>query len=103
MDKVAVDIGQTFFGTSGHFLSQLTDLGHLVSILLNNAIVVAGIILLFLIVIAGFNMVSGGGSPEKIEQSKAIITYGIIGFIIVVAAFLIIRVIETMTGTKILG
>ncbi len=103
MDKIAFDIGEKFFGTPSHFLTQLTDVGKLVSILLSNAIVIAGVILIFLIIAAGFNFVSGGGAPEKIEQSKNILTYGILGFIIVVMAFLIIRIIERMTGTNILG
>lgn len=103
MNKLAaVNIGDKFFG-GPHFLRDLTGVGQLVSILLNNAIIIAGIIFVFLIILAGINFISGGGSPEKIEQSQKIITYAFFGFIIVVGAFLVIRAMEKILGLNILG
>jgi len=102
-----VDIDQSFFGQVGHFLGDLNPgvegLGQLVSILLPNAIMVAGVVLVILIIIAGFYMITGAGDPQKIEQGKNIITAGIIGFIIIAVAFLIVRFIESTFGVSILG
>jgi hypothetical protein len=94
-----VDIGQSFFGGS-HFLTNLIGLGTLVSILLSNAISIAGVLLLFLIVIGGISMVSGAGSgnPERVAQGRNIIAAGVIGFIIVVIAWWIVEIIKLSMG-----
>ena len=105
MKTIAFNIGDTFFGRpgGGGFLTQITDLGRLVSIVASNAIVIAGIILLFLFIFAGFQMITGAGNPQKQQQAQQIMTAGIIGFILVVAAFLIVRLIESTLGITILG
>ncbi len=104
MNEIAqFNIGDTFFGPSGHFLTDLPGLGQLVSILLSNAIMVAGVVLVILVIVAGFYMITGAGDPQKIEQGRNIITAGVIGFIIVAAAFLIVRFIERSLGVSILG
>ena len=102
MNKIAqVPIGDTFFGKTGHFLADLPGLGQLVSLIANNAIVVAGVIFLFLIIFAGFQMKTAGGDSQKFQQGQNIITAGFIGFIIVLAAFLIVRFIESSLGIPI--
>ncbi|KKQ97992.1 MAG: hypothetical protein UT24_C0005G0010 [Candidatus Woesebacteria bacterium GW2011_GWB1_39_12] len=103
--NLAFNIGDVFFGRlgGGGFLTEITDLGQLVSIIASNAIVVAGVILLFLFIFAGFQMITGAGNPQKQQQAMQIMTAGIIGFILVVAAFLIVRFIEATLGITILG
>ena len=103
MEKIAFNIGESFFGPSGSFLTQLTGVGTLASVLLSNAIIIAGIVLIFLLIFAGIQIVSGSGDPQKIDQAKQIITAGIIGFILVVAAFFIVRLVESSLGLSILG
>lgn len=103
MEKISFDIGRAFFGTADHFLSQLTGVGTLASILLSNAIVVAGIVLIFLIVFAGIQMITGAGDPQKMDRARQVITAGILGFILVVAAFFIVRLLESSLGIDILG
>jgi hypothetical protein len=103
MDKLTFDIGTAFFGTSGHFLSQLSDVGTLVSILLSNAIVIAGILLIFIIVFSGINMISGSGDEQRVEHARQVLTAGVIGFILVVAAYFIVRLLESSLGFSILG
>ena len=103
MEYIAFELGEAFFGTAGHFLSQLTDVGVLASILLSNAIVVAGIVLIFLFIFAGIQMISGSGNEQKMEQARAIMTAGVLGFILVVAAYFIVRLVESSLGISILG
>src|SRR3989344_3165457 len=101
MDKIAAfNLGDTFFGKD-FFLQDLTDLGDLISILVSNSIAIAGVILVFLVIFAGITMISGSGDPQKLEQGKNILTAGIIGFIIVVGAFLIVRLLESSLGISI--
>lgn len=104
MEKfIAFDIDVAFFGSAGHFLTQLTDVGTLASILLNNAIMVAGIVLIFLIVIAGIQMISASGDPQKAARARQILTAGILGFILVVVAYFIVRLVQVSFNVNILG
>jgi len=96
------DIGDTFFGGSGHFLTQITGPSTLINLFLSNSIVVAGIILLFIIVFAGIQIIGAGGNPQKMQGAMKLLTYGIAGFLIVFATFFIIRIIERITGVDIL-
>jgi len=77
----------------------------LISMILKNSLVLASIILLCLLIFGGitFIMNAGKGDPKKAQQGKSAITNALIGFAIVFLAFSIIRVIEVITGLKILN
>lgn len=62
----------------------------------------AGIFLLFIIIFAGYQIIGAGGNPQKLQGAAKYLTFGIIGFLLVFAAFFIIRIIEAMTGLAIL-
>jgi predicted membrane protein len=64
MQKISLDFSTNFFGGS-HFLSDLTGVGMLISILLSNAFVIAGIIFVILIIFGGIQMISGAGKSKK--------------------------------------
>jgi len=103
--QTGVPIGNTFFGKENSFLSQVGDVGKLVSLIVSNAIVVAGVILLFLFVAGGIGMIAGAGSsnPEQMASGRKAITAAVIGFVIVFAAYWIVQLIQVLTGVKILG
>lgn len=101
MNKIAqVDIGAQFGSKFGTELG----IGDLVSIILSNALVLAGVILLFILIFGGISMIAGAGSnnPEQAAKGKQAATSAAIGFIIVFAAYWIIQLIEIMTGFSIL-
>ena len=116
MNKLAfVDIGKTFLnslpgayggshGSSGT-LGSLAGVGSLVSLLVQGSMVLAGIILLFYFVIGGFGMIAGAGSndPQKLEAGKKAATSALIGFIVVFAAYWIVRLIEYITKIPIVS
>ena len=80
-------------------------IGTIISMILKNSLVIAGIILLFLLIFGGITFIinAGNGDSKKAQQGKSAITNAIIGFAIVLLAFSIIRVIEIITGLKILN
>ncbi|MCK4588586.1 hypothetical protein KAT60_02095 [Candidatus Woesebacteria bacterium] len=101
MEKIAqIDIGKEF----GSPFGKDYGLADLVSIILSNALVVAGIILLFLLIFGGISMIMGAGqdNPEAAAKGKQAATSAVIGFIIIFAAYWIIQIIETVTGLNIL-
>ncbi|MGB6882370.1 MAG: hypothetical protein WBD86_03700 [Microgenomates group bacterium] len=106
MRKLAIDIGETFFGPeSNSNLRELEGIGSLVSSIISIAIAVAGIILLFFFVFGGISMIAGAGrdNPEQAAKGKQAVTSALIGFVIVFAAYWIVQLIEILTGINILG
>lgn len=88
-------------GTLG---SNYPSLSTLVNIVLKNSLTIAGIILVFLLIYGGlmFIISAGSGDQKKSQQSQAIITNALIGFVVVICAYFIIQIIEVLTGLTIL-
>jgi hypothetical protein len=77
----------------------------LVSLILQNAITVAGVIMLVLLISGGVMFIIGAGNQDskKSAQAKSMITDALIGFAVVLFAYFIIQIIETITGLNILN
>ena len=56
-----------------------------------------------IILIAGFNMITAGGDSQKFQRAQQIITTAVIGFIIILSAFLVVRVLEAVFKINVLG
>jgi len=94
----AVPIGSTFgspFGTTN-------TIGDLVSLIIKISFVISGLLILFFIIFAGFNIIVGAGSnnPEAAKKGQQAATAAAIGFAIVFMAYWIIRIIELITKTN---
>jgi len=94
-----INIGQQFNSPIG----TTVGLGGLVSIILSNALVIAGIILVFLLVFGGVSVIASAGrdNPEGAAKGKQAVTAALVGFIIIFAAYWIIQIIEQLTGVDI--
>ena len=101
MNKLAVDIGNKF----GSPIGKDVGLGKLVSIILSNALVIAGIIMLFLMIGGGIAIISGAGksNPETAARGRQAVTSAVIGFIIIFATYWIVQIAEIITGVNILN
>jgi hypothetical protein len=75
--------------------------GRLVSIIVNLLFIVSGIIFIFIFVIGGLRYIFSGGDEKNIAGAKSQMTAGIIGILIVFAAFAIVRFIQFFTGVAI--
>lgn len=95
-----VDIGTTF----GSTLITPNQIAPKVSSFVAGAISVAGIILLFYLVSGGIGIISGAGQndPQKLAQGKKAATTALIGFIIVLASYWIVQLIQQITGLQLL-
>ena len=80
------------------------NLGVLINIILQNSLVIIGIILVILLLIGGIQFIMGAGNddPKKAAAAKAMITDALIGFFVVLCAFFIIQIIQVITGLDIL-
>ncbi len=102
MIQLAVNIVEQF--KPPEYLKQTTGVGTLVSVILSNALILAGILLLISIIMGGLALIQGAGSgePEKGAQGKKAATASFIGFLIIFSAYWIIKIVELITGLKIL-
>ncbi len=78
--------------------------GAIVSVVVRNAVVLAGIISFVLLILGGLGVImsAGSGDTKKLEQGKKTVTGAVTGLIIVVTSVLIIQVIATITGSDVL-
>jgi len=52
-----------------------------------------GIILIVMIIYGGFLYMTGGGNEKQTETAKSVLTYAIIGVVVIFAAYIIARVV----------
>ena len=96
-----MNIGNTFFNGASKF-QNLNSISGLVSLFLNIAFVLSGLILLFFFIMGGIGMISSAGEsdPQKAEQAKKTITSAVIGFVIVFTSYWIVKLILQLLGIQ---
>jgi len=101
----AVDIGDAVPLDGSTLAQTYPSLGTVVNILLKNSLTIAGILLLALLIIGGLMFVLSAGSddPKQAQNAQKMITSSLIGFAIVFLSFVIIQLIEVITGLNILN
>lgn len=100
-----VDLGKTPLKPGSNLETVYKEPSVLVNILVKNSIYIAGIILLCLVVFGSINLIlnaDSGNDPKSMQKNQQLIIDAIIGFVVVFAAYLIVQVIQVITGTHIL-
>jgi amino acid transporter len=69
------------------------DLVTVIGVIINVILGLLGVVAVIIIVIGGFKWMTAGGNDEKIKEAKRLIGQGVIGLIIVLAAYAIARFI----------
>lgn len=65
-------------------------------------IVPFGAIVLFVMLLyGGIRYITSGASPQNVEQARKIITYAILGVVLLAMAFLILVIIQAVTGANV--
>lgn len=81
-------------------LQGINTLGDLINRLLPFMITFAGIILLLVFIWGGYDFITSQGNPEKVKSAQAKITTGIIGFILLIVSYLLVRLIAKIFGLE---
>ncbi|MBI3385908.1 hypothetical protein HY031_02360 [Candidatus Gottesmanbacteria bacterium] len=64
-----------------------------------SSIVALGSLALFImLIIGGFNFLFSGGDQKKLEQARGTVTNAIIGLVVIVIAYLILKAISVILG-----
>lgn len=60
----------------------------------------AGIVAVVMIIFAGIKFITSGGDPKQTEGARKTLTYSILGLLLVILSFAILRFIAEITGVK---
>lgn len=74
-----------------------TIFGSVVSVILS----VAAIVLFVILLVGGFRWLTSGGDPKAVEAARGTISSAIAGLVILLLAFIILQVIEAITGVDV--
>ncbi|MDD3679246.1 MAG: pilin [Candidatus Shapirobacteria bacterium] len=77
---------------------QIQDIEEIVSRLLGLVVPFVGILLLLMLIAGGFQYITSGGETEQAQKAKKTLTYAFFGLVVVLGAWLIIRLLEEFTG-----
>lgn len=99
MERVfaAVDIESVFSPAK-----TFNQIGPLVSVIAQNAFVIAGVIAFVFLILGGFGFIvgAGAGDTKQMEQGKKALTGAALGIVIILGSFWILQIVETLTGMK---
>ena len=76
----------------------INTIGDLVNRIVQFLIPLAAVILLLVFILGGYDFMMSQGSPEKIKSAQAKLTTGIIGLILLLMAYAIVRLISSIFG-----
>lgn len=89
---------QAWGGCVEHGVATLRCLPIVFTNIVRGALIFAGAIAVIFIVYAGIRLINSGGDAKQVQGARQIITYAIIGLILVLCSFGIIFLIGYLTG-----
>ena len=66
--------------------------------ILNIAITIAGLVLFIMLLAGGFGYLTSGGDPEKVKKASSTLTNALMGFVLLIASWFILKLISEFTG-----
>lgn len=82
--------------------AKVINIGQIVNLALPLALTGAGLIFLVITLKAAFDILTHGDNPDALKKAYASITTAVLGLIIVVASYLIIRLLGVVLKTDII-
>jgi len=79
-------------------VAQFRDLEVVFYRVVRVATYVAGIAVFLMLIAGGFQYITAGDDPKAAEKASKTLTYAVIGLVVVLAAWFILRAIESITG-----
>ncbi len=81
-------------------IAKLGCLPFYLSNIINGIFALSAVAAIILIILSGIRFLISGGDPEKVARAKKSLYYSIIGFVVVLSSFLILRVVSFITGAE---
>jgi len=70
----------------------------IVTSILHIIVPVVGVVLLLMLIVGGFQYITSGGEVEQTTKARKTLTSALLGLLVVLGAWLIIKLIEEFTG-----
>ena len=85
-------------------ITRFDTVGSIVSVVVSNAFVIAGVVFFILLIFGGFSVIAsaGSGDTKGLERARGAIVGAVTGLILVIGSFWIIQIVELVTGISIL-
>ena len=81
--------------------AQISDIVDVLARIISLLAPAAAIAVFVMILVAGFQFLTSGGDPKGVAAARTTFTYAILGVILVVAVWLILTLIEAVTGVPV--
>ncbi len=72
--------------------------GDVISRVMEYAFPFAGIILLFVVILSGYQLIVSGGESAKIQAAGKRITYGLLGFGLLIVSYVVVKTLSYILG-----
>ena len=82
-------------------VAQISCLEPLFKNLVQTVVAFTGVALFVMLLVGGFTFLFSGGDQKKLDQAKGTLTTAIVGLVVIVSAFLILKTIQVFTGVPI--
>lgn len=79
------------------------DLGELIGQIFTFGLILGGVFFFIFLLIGGLQWVTAGGDKAHLESARNRITSALIGLVLIVAAFAVTKVIETIFGIRVIS
>ncbi|MFH1840552.1 MAG: hypothetical protein ABH807_00100 [Candidatus Shapirobacteria bacterium] len=88
-------------GKAAPTFTVVNNLNDIVSAALPYTYLIAGLVLFFLLIWSGFELLTAGDNQEAIKRAFGRITHALTGFIIIFLSYWLIQLVELILGVKI--
>ena len=92
MDVYAIDLSNP----TNNPLARIGTIGQLLNVFLPALTTGAAVLLLIMLLYGSYTWITSGGSADNVAKAQKIMTYAVLGLILVVLSFLFVRIINTM-------
>ena len=79
-------------------IKEFESLGAIVSSFLPYVLVLAGLVLLFLLITAGFQYLTSGGDPKSTQSAQQKMTSAVVGFVLLFVAYWLFQILGILMG-----
>lgn len=86
--------GGTFFGLFGGGAASKTTASGLIVEIISVLLFIVGLLAVLFIIIGGFRYVTASGNEEQAEAAKKTLLHAILGLVIVILSFAVVRIIS---------
>lgn len=92
MDVYALD----FSNPAVNPFAKISTFGHLLNVILPILIIGAAVLLLVMLLYGAFTWITAGGSAENVAKAQKIMTYAILGLVLVILSFVFVKLFTTI-------